>query len=392
MFLKPNKPPASVSSYRPIQLTPVFSKILERILVRRLHIHLTEHNLLPPHQAGFRPHYSLNDQLLRLTTLITNHFNKSHPSCLVLFDLEKAFDKVWHEALIYKLLSFKLPVAYIRYIYNFLTNRLTYVTINSSLSHPVFLHSGVPQGSALSPLLYILFVADIPPLPPNIHLFQYADDTAFLALATTIQQINTHLTEAIRRFTDWCTRWKLTINPHKTQAIIFIPPRKRSRVHRNPRNLSISVHNTLIQPSKTVTYLGITFDHHLTWRPHLHNIIQKAYQRLNLLKRLTGTTWGLQPAIILNTYKVFLRPVLTYGFTAWMAAHWFFYLKLQILERHALRIAYRVKLPSPTAELYERTPFPHILYHLEKLRMKYIHQRIEQNHPLLLDTIHRTAA
>jgi len=104
MFLKPNKPSDSVASYRPIQLTPTLSKILERILVHRLHTHLQDRQLLPDQQAGFRPRYSIQDQLLRLTNHITNQHNTCKPSCLVLFDLEKAFDKVWHQGLIWKLL------------------------------------------------------------------------------------------------------------------------------------------------------------------------------------------------------------------------------------------------------------------------------------------------
>ena len=103
MFPKPEKPLHNLSSYRPIQLTSALSKTLEKILVKRLHSHLDHHNLLPIYQAGFRPHFSINDQLLRLINTITNHYNTSRPSCLLLFDLEKAFDKVWHDGLLFKL-------------------------------------------------------------------------------------------------------------------------------------------------------------------------------------------------------------------------------------------------------------------------------------------------
>jgi len=272
-------------------------------------------------------------------------------------------------------------------IIHFLTTRLAYININSAISNPIFLHCGVPQGSSLSPLLYLLFVADFPHLPPNIHLFQYADDTAFLALSHSMQHINRTLTEAINTFTTWCSKWGLTINSRKTQAIVFIPPRHRSRVRGNPNRLNIQVSHEPVIPSKQVTYLGIIFDHHLTWRPHLQKIISNATNRLNLQKRLLGTTWGLKPTTIINTYKAFLRPVLTYGFPAWISTDVKFYKKLQILERHALRIAYRVKLPSPTHELYERITFPHLLLHLEKLRTKYITRRYEENHLLLHDII-----
>ena len=387
LFAKPDKPPDAVTSYRPIQLTSVFSKILERILVRRLHHHLTDFNLLPLQQAGFRPSFSINDQLLRLTNIVTNHFSTAQPSCLLLFDLEKAFDKVWHHGLISKLRNFRLPLPLIRFIFHFLANRLTYVSINNHLSHPVFIHCGVPQGSALSPLLYLLYVADLPKLLQNVHVFQYADDTAILSTGKTIQQINRSLQSAVDTFVHWCTTWALTINALKTQTIIFLPPKRRSRVHRNPRKLRITVQGTLLKPTNSVKYLGLVLDRHLTYKPHLQHICRKAYNRLNLLKRLTGTTWGLHPDTVLRTYKAFLRPVLEYGHIAWITAGPTFYNKLKILERHALRIAFRVTLPSPTRDLYAKLTFPHVLYHIERLRLNYIASRLNNHHPLLIDTM-----
>jgi len=198
---------------------------------------------------------------------------------------------------------------------------------------------------------------------------------------------------AIDSFIRWCSKWKLTINVLKTQAIVFLPPKQRSRVQRNPK-LHIQVQQTHIHPNCTVKYLGVTFDHHLTWNPYLKQLTLKANNRLNLLKRLTGTTWGMAPSTIINTYKAFLRPVLTFGHTAWVSASQSFYEKLKILERHAFRIAHRIKLPSPTDDLYARV-YMNIcyifLFHLETLRLKYITGRYENNQPQLLDAIQHNA-
>jgi len=196
----------------------------------------------------------------------------------------------------------------------------------------------------------------MPPPTPNVHYFQFADDTAFLALGKTIKQINTSLQTTIDAFMQWCKTWRLKLNPTKTQSIVFIPPRKRSRVHKNPERLDIHVNNIRLRPTNTVKYLGVIFDRHLTWRAHLQQISTKAYKRLNMLRKLTGTTWGLNATTVLNTYKVFLRPILTFGHIAWIAADHNHYRKIKILERHAARIAYRIKLPSPTQELYNRLP------------------------------------
>jgi len=387
LFLKPNKDPTNPGSYRPIQLTSTLGKVLERIIVKRLHGILANKSILPLSQAGFRPSSSTHDQLLRLTNIITHQFNRIQPSCLLLFDIEKAFDHVWHAGLLYKLQRYRFPLYFIRFITSFLKERLIYIIINQAKSRAIRPRTGVPQGSALSPLLYILYTADMPKPIPNIHHFLFADDTAFLATAPSIQVINSSLDRMIELFEIWCNRWKLKINGDKTQALVILPPNRTSRVYRNTSLLQLRVGGIKIPIAKTAKYLGITFDRHLTWNAHLNEVNRKAQNRLNLLKRLCGTSWGLHPQTLINTYKTFLRPLLTYGFTAWVSASAKYYERLKILERHALRTAYRIKLPSPTQELYNRINFPEITAHIASLRYNYIAKRIGTDHPLMQDII-----
>jgi len=144
----------------------------------------------------------------------------------------------------------------------------------------------------------IYFVADIRPSPPNINIFQKADDTAFHAFSKPIQHINRTMNEAIYTFSSWCNEWGLTSNSHKTQAIVFIPPKRRYGVKQNPNKLTVTISYTHIPYSKHVTYLGV--NHKLTWRIYLQNVISKAYSILNLLRRLTDTTWGLKPHTVIK--------------------------------------------------------------------------------------------
>jgi len=190
---------------------------------------------------------------------------------------------------------------------------------------------------------------------------------------------------AIDAYTSWCSKWQLNINSQKTQALIFLPPRCRSRIQRNPLLLNIHVNGTLIQPSSQVTYLGVIYDSKLTWKPQLQKIKTQATNRLNLIRRLVGTTWGLHTDTVITTYKVFLRPALTHGHLSWISASENLYNRLAISERHALRLAYRIKLPAPTADLYRRITFPTITQHLESLRTKYITKAIAEGNPLFLD-------
>jgi len=140
MLLKPQILPHPIASYHPIQLTFTLRKSLETTFVKRLH---QQYNLLTLYQASFRPFFCVDDQLLRLTNAISNHFNTLDPSCIVLLDLEKAFDNVWHTTLLWKLQHFRLPITVIRCVLNFWINRIAFICINSSTSHPVFLYCGV---------------------------------------------------------------------------------------------------------------------------------------------------------------------------------------------------------------------------------------------------------
>jgi len=157
-------------------------------------------------------------------------------------------------------------------------------------------------------------------------------------------------------------------------------------IRRNPNLFNITVNEPPVRHHPQATYLGVIFDTKLSWKPHMQKIRKQATQRLNLLKRLVGTSWGLHTPTVIKTYKDFIRPALTYGHTSWIAAPNELYNRLAISERHALRLAYRIKLPSPTADLYQRMDFPRITEFLEKLRTKYITKAIAEGNPLFLDT------
>jgi len=243
MFPKPSNLPHAISSYRPSQLTSHSAKHLKKSL-------LTAYTTTSKNTTSFR---SIKLDFALNIASTTWSQTTSVPSCLVLFDPEKALDKVWNQALIFRLRFFQLPIIYICFIHNFLTNRLAHISINSI--------SASYTAAFRKDLLYLLFIAD---LSPNIHIFQYTEDTAFLALSKSVQHINRTMNQAINTFTSWCSKWGLTINSNKTQAIVFILPKRRSRVKRNPSCLDIKVLNERIKPTNKLTYLGLIIGHHIT--------------------------------------------------------------------------------------------------------------------------------
>jgi hypothetical protein len=162
MIPKPGKCPNDPKSYRPISLLSITGKIFERILTNRLQLTLESNNLLPPEQFGFRAQRSTHNPLAELQTDITRHANLGECTVGVFLDIERAFDKVWHDGLVQKLLNLRLNLKFTKLISSFLTNRSCRIKVNKILSNTVHLKAGVPQGSVLSPLLYIVYCRDFP--------------------------------------------------------------------------------------------------------------------------------------------------------------------------------------------------------------------------------------
>lgn len=385
LFPKPGKDLSDPDSYRPICLITILAKILDKVLIQRIHPYLQANHLLPPSQCGFRPTLSTSHQLLRLIQIIANNFNLARPSLLITFDFNKAFDSVFHPALIYKLHLFTLPTSLIRFFASYLTNRTACISIQGNLSQPFPMSLGVPQGSPLSPLLFILFVADIPQPPPPLHLLQFADDTAVLAPLPSVQAINRTLQPYLDSLTSWCDQWFLSLNPTKTQSILLRPRKGHISATRNPAHLRLKVHDTPIRPQPALKYLGVTIDQHLTFLPHFLNIKTKAARRSQLLRRLAGTSWGLNTKLLLLTYKTFIRSAITYGHPAWAAvAHSQpqRYQPLLSMERRLVRIALRLPPHYHTKDLYDIFPFPKLDTHVSLLFQRFLDKALNPTNPI----------
>ena len=162
MILKPNEKKSDPGSFRPMSL---LCKVLEPIVTTRLYSWAESTNLLPPEQSGFRKKRSVNDRLFQLTQIVVQQFARRRTQHVeaIFLGVEKAFDRVWHNGLRYKLLNLNLPPLLTRWISNFLKDRVVQPYIKSTTSRDVTINHGVRQGSPLSPLLYLIFTHDLPP-------------------------------------------------------------------------------------------------------------------------------------------------------------------------------------------------------------------------------------
>jgi hypothetical protein len=215
MIRKPNKPDKEIGSYRPISLTSCLSKCLEKIVLNRLNNFLEKEKIISKYLSGFRKNHCTKDHLLRLTQHIINNFNQNKLTSVVLFDMEKAFDRVWHQGLIYKLHLYNIPPYLLAWLSNFITNRKFYVECNNQKSNIYDIKAGVPQGCILSPTLFSIYFSDISDKIQSPHAI-YADDLSIWESETKLKHIESRLQNSINNIDEFCNKWCLKINSKKT--------------------------------------------------------------------------------------------------------------------------------------------------------------------------------
>ena len=219
------KPLDFPASFRPISLTSCVSKLFERIILCRLLFFPESNSIFSHRQAGFRPGRSTLDQFLYLSQSISDGFNKPRPdsrTILSTIDFSKAFDSVWHPAHFHKLISAGLPPCFARWAQSFLSDRRACVVFQNHKSHCFRVRRGVPQGFVLGPVLFSLFINDLPvSLPSCVSCSLYTDDLAIWSSSPSVSTAVEATQGALFRLKRWSEYWCLPLNPSKCEASFF---------------------------------------------------------------------------------------------------------------------------------------------------------------------------
>ena len=313
------------SNYRPISLTCVLCKVMEHIVTSQLVKHFNNHNILYELQHGFREKRSCETQLIMLTHELLQNMQKGKQTDLILLDFSKAFDKVSHEKLIYKLHNYGVKGKTLTWIKSFLDNRTQTVVVDGKQSRTAPVTSGVPQGSVLGPILFLAYINDLPDnITSQVRLF--ADDTVVYAAISRMDD-SLALQRDLDTLQTWENKWDMEFNPSKCQVLQITRARK-------PIPTSYYLHNQKLEVTDCARYLGVDISHNLSFNNHIDRICNSANKTLGFLRRNLKTNDKQLKSI---AFQATVRPVLEYCSSCWDPYTQRNISKLEMVQRRAAR-------------------------------------------------------
>ena len=318
-----------VSNHRPISLLNAEAKVFERLVFKYLFNHFRDNNLLSSLQSGFIPGDSTVNQLTFLYNTFCQALDSGKEVRAVFCDISKAFDRVWHVGLLHKLKASGVKGKILDWFKHYLSDRKQRVVLPGAISDWVFIRAGVPQGSILGPLLFLIYINDIvTDIGSNIRLF--ADDTSLYIIVddpiTAANCINTDLDKISR----WAATWLVSFNPAKTESLLI------SRKLNRPQHPSLSMQNHQIIEVDSHKHLGIYPSNDCTWHQHINYIKEKAWFRVNVMRKLK---FKLDRKSLEIIYTAFIRPLLEYGDVIWDNCAEYEKADLDKIQNEAARIA-----------------------------------------------------
>ena len=314
--------------YRPISLLPALGKLLEKVVSIRTTDFLNKNNVLTNDQFGFRKGYSTEYAILDIYEKLLSNLDKGLNSCAIFLDLAKAFDSVDHEILLSKLPKYGIRGNILNFFKSYLTSRSQFVKIGRTESSALPIKFGVPQGSILGPLLFLLFINDLPNAS-NFFIKLFADDTFLCAQNKDIELLETEVNGELVKVNRWLVANKLTLNIGKSKFMIITNKKLKSYTP------SVKINGKPLKCCDHYKYLGVIFDKNLSWKPHIEYICKKVSKACGSLASLR---YCVNIDLLREVYHSLIHSYLRYGILVWGNASESNLQPLKCLVNRAVRI------------------------------------------------------
>ena len=319
-----------LNNFRPISLLSIFDKIIEKLMHKRLYHFLEVHKILYENQFGFQKKNSTAHSLIEITEKFKESIDNGKYGCGIFIDLKKAFDTVNHNILLTKLEHYGVRGSILKWFESYLTNRKQYVFYNGVSSDIASITCGVPQGSVLGPLLFLIYINDLPNISSKLLFFLFADDTNIYYESDDLVELEKTVNNELKLLSLWLNLNRLALNVSKTNFVIFRSTRKPVN-----HNVILIMNRKAIAQKDHVKYLGVLMDQHLSWKYQITNVSKKISRGVGILAKLRGS---MEQKLLIDIYYCLVFSHLSYGVEAWGSACETALSGLGVLQNKAVRI------------------------------------------------------
>ncbi len=364
-------------NYRPISVLPTISKLYERVAHQQLSNYLNKCSIVSNSQFGFRKHHSTESCCLAMLDKMYKQLDEGCLGGVVFLDLKKAFDTVDHSILLRKLKSLGVSDLCEKWFHSYLHERMQRTKVDGVCSTDHVVSHGVPQGSILGPLLFVIFINDLCDTVELCGTSMYADDTAIFYMAKDADDLRLSIQYDLQSISYWMSENRLSLNTSKTK---FMMLGSKAKLNNVPR-FTVSLNGDPIENVESFKYLGMTVDNQLTFHHHIDKVIDKTSTKLGLLYK---TRWLFDENTALMLYKALIIPHFDFGSIIYEVCPQYQLHRLQVVQNAALRLVLLEEMTCAIYDMHERLNMDTLATRRAKAMVKMTYNVLHDKSPAYL--------